>query len=43
MNFESVVHDGRVALEVGDAMPEGTAVRATVLPVAEQPVAAASS
>jgi hypothetical protein len=35
MNFESVVRDGRVVLEVGDVLPDGTAVRATLLPAAE--------
>jgi hypothetical protein len=42
MNFESVVRDGRVVLEVGDALPEGTAVRATLLPATEEAATAAS-
>jgi hypothetical protein len=33
MNYDGVVHDGQVVLRVGDALPEGTAVRATIVPV----------
>jgi hypothetical protein len=41
MNFESVVHNGQVVLNIGDALPEGTAVRVTLVP-ANEPTAAAS-
>lgn len=40
MNYDGVVHDGKVVFRIGDAMPEGTAVRATIVPV-EAPKAAA--
>jgi hypothetical protein len=32
MNFDTIVHNGRIVLEVGDAMPEGTPVKVTVNP-----------
>jgi hypothetical protein len=39
MNYESVVHNGQVVLHVGDALPEGTAVRVTVSPAEPKPPA----
>jgi len=30
MSFDGVVHNGQVVLAVGDALPEGTSVRATL-------------
>ncbi len=36
MNFESVVTNGQVVVDVGEAIPDGTAVQVTVSP-AENP------
>lgn len=32
MNFDSVVHNGQVVLDLGGSLPEGTAVRVLVTP-----------
>ena len=32
MDFESVVHNGQVVLDVGESLPEGAAVHVTVTP-----------
>lgn len=34
MNFESVVTNGQVVVDVGTALPDGTAVQVTVSPAA---------
>lgn len=38
MNFDSVVRNGQVVLDVGDSLPEGTAVSVTVSPTAKRAV-----